>query len=944
MNRRYLILCEQLGRQIDATRIITDPTLRFAYGTDASCYRLTPQVIVQAKSLDEVRFTLQCCREHHLPVTFRAAGTSLSGQAISDSVLLMLTRDWQNHVIMDNGHRIRLQPGVIGAKANQYLLPFQRKIGPDPASINTCKIGGIAANNASGMCCGTAQNSYQTVLGMTIVFADGAVLNTLDPQSRLAFEQSHVEFLSQLQALADECKANNEMSAMISHKYRLKNTTGYALNSLVDFNDPIDILMHLMIGSEGTLGFIADITYETVVDHPYKASVLWLFKDIETTCLAVTALSATGVAAVELMDNRALLAVKNEVGMPDCIREMEANGENQAAALLIEIREETAESLLVEKHRLERLILDFSPLNDAKFSLDPQECAQYWAIRKGVFPAVGAVRPVGTTAIIEDVSFPVANLAAAVRRLQSLFIEYSYPEAVIYGHALAGNLHFVFNQSFDSEAEIARYRDFMAAIAQLVVVDFQGALKAEHGTGRNMASFVELEWGSVAYAWMKRIKAVFDPEGLLNPGVILNDDPNGHLSHLKAMPKSDEIIDSCIECGFCEPVCPSRDLSLTPRQRNTVYREICRLRKTGEDPERLSEFEKSYDYYGLKTCAATGLCADRCPVGINTGDLVRKLRQNHTAIEIKSAKWVADHFGTVTKMAKIGLSVADSAHSVLGTKRMRALNHKMRTWTQGKAPLWQPQFPRGAKWRKKPTIFAVNRERVVYFPSCSTRSMGTAKGAMDPRSVMDVTIALLEKAGYEVVLPEHLEDLCCGMPFTSKGFPDIAKQKQDSLEEHLWRISEQGRFPILMDTSPCACLSKESMRSALKIMEPFAFVAEYVLPRVTLVPQEAPIMLHITCTSRHKGLAPLMEQVAKQCAEQVIIPEDIYCCGFAGDKGFTTPELNALALAALKTQVPENCTEGYSNSITCEIGLSSHSGIEYRSILYLVDKVSSSIL
>lgn len=943
MDSRYMALCDHLRHQMDAERIITDPTLLFAYGTDASCYRLTPQVIVQAKNLDEVILTLNACRAHRLPVTFRAAGTSLSGQAISDSVLLMLTRDWQQHEILDGGLKIRLQPGVIGSEANRYLQPFQRKIGPDPASINACKIGGIAANNASGMCCGTAQNSYQTVAGMTLVFADGSVLNTLDPQSRVQFAQTHGELLLGLSELAKECQANDEMSAMIAHKYRLKNTTGYALNSLIDFNDPIDILLHLMIGSEGTLGFIADITYHTVVDHAHKASVLWMFKDIETTCLAVTALSQTGVAAVELMDTRSLLAVRNEAGMPDCIRDMVGLGYDQAAALLIEIREETAEALAQQMSALEALIAPFSPLNDAKFSTDPTECATYWAIRKGVFPAVGAVRPVGTTAIIEDVSFPVADLAPAVRRLQQLFVEYHYPEAVIYGHALAGNLHFVFNQSFDTETEIARYHAFMEAIAQLVVVEFNGALKAEHGTGRNMASFVELEWGSVAYDWMKRIKALFDPENLLNPGVILNDDPQGHLRNLKAMPAADDIINPCIECGFCEVVCPSRHLSLTPRQRNTVYREICRLRETQEDSERLAAFEKSYDYYGLKTCAATGLCADRCPVGINTGDLVRKLRQNHTKVEIKSAQWVTDHFSGVTTMAKMGLSVADAAHGVLGSQRMKRLSQKIRTWSKDKAPLWQPQFPRRAKWQKKPTIFAVNRERVVYFPSCSTRTMGTMRGAKDVRTLTDVTISLLEKAGFEVVLPDHLDQHCCGMPFKSKGFPELAEQKRVALEDVLWRVSEQGRLPILMDTSPCACLSKENMHHALKIMEPFAFVAEYVLPRVEITPQTTPIMLHITCTSRHKGLAPLMAQVAKQCAEQVIIPEDIYCCGFAGDKGFTTPELNASALAPLKAQVPENCTEGYSNSITCEIGLSAHSGIEYRSILYLVDKVSRPI-
>lgn len=940
MQQVYQELIDELSQSIDKKRIITDPTLTFAYGTDASFYRLVPKLVLQLDSLEEVVLAVKACAQKKLPLTFRAAGTSLSGQAISDSVLITLTSSWRNYNIINNGEQIWLQPGVIGADANKYLAPYGRMIGPDPASINTCKIGGIAANNASGMCCGTAKNSYKTLAGMTVVLADGTVLNTLDEKSVANFKRTHADLVSDLTILASECQSNPDLAEKIRHKYRLKNTTGYSLNSLVDYIDPIDVLQHLLIGSEGTLGFIADITYNTVIDHADKASGLFVFSDIETTCLAVSELSKTNVAAVELMDSRALASVADKPGMPDFIAQLGEKGNREAAALLVEIHAQDPQDLEQQSAQLLGIINSFSPIEMVQFSRDADVCAQLWGIRKGLFPAVGAVRETGTTVIIEDVAFPLDKLAPAVRELQQLFNRYDYNEAIIFGHALAGNLHFVFTQAFDTEQEVARYSDFMDAVAQLVAVDYQGSLKAEHGTGRNMAPYVELEWGQEGYQLMQRIKAIFDREGILNPGVILNDDHNSHISDLKQMPAADELVDKCIECGFCEPVCPSRQLSLTPRQRNTVFREIQRLRNTQENPAKLAEMEKAFRYQGIDTCAATGLCADRCPVGINTGDLMRKLREGHSDRAKSIARWTADHFEGLTKATKVGLGIANSMHSMIGTNNMRMLTKAAHTLSGNKVPLWTPHLPRPASNISSISIHSVSKEKVVYFPSCAARNMGTEKNAKDDRPLAEVTISLLQKAGYDVVLPESVNSQCCGMPYRSKGFVETANSKMASLQDALWKASEQGKYPILMDTSPCASLSKEKLEKALSIYEPFKFVADFVLPRLDIKPQDEPVMLHITCTSRRSGLAETMQKVTEMCAHKVIIPEDILCCGFAGDKGFTTPELNASALSSLSDQVPEGCTEGYSNSRTCEIGLSERSGIEYRSILYLVDKVS----
>lgn len=939
---RYLTLEALLATQIDSKRIITQEAKRLAYGTDASFYRLIPKIVLRLTHLDEVIFAIQSCRELDISCTFRAAGTSLSGQAVSDSVLITLTDDWRDHKILDNGNKIILQPGVIGADANKYLAPYQRKIGPDPASINTCKIGGIAANNASGMCCGTAQNSYRTVDSMKIVFSDGSILDTGCKESIAAFKAIRPELIEGLENLCAETENNPALTERIRHKYRLKNTTGYALNALVDYSDPIEVIEHLMIGSEGTLGFIAEITYNTVIEHSHKASALLVFSNIEEASQAVTKLSHAPVAAVEMMDGRAMRSVADKPGMPAFIQHLDI----EAASILVESHASDQAELDLQCKCIMESLTEFCIIESIPFTSQASTVATLWGIRKGMFPAVGAVREVGTTVIIEDVAFPVENLANGVRDLQALFDKYHYNEAIIFGHALEGNLHFVFTQGFDSQEEIDRYGGFMDDVAELVAVKYQGSLKAEHGTGRNMAPYVELEWGKDGYALMQQIKSLFDPQGLLNPGVIINDDPHSHIQNLKPMPAADPLVDRCIECGFCEPVCPSRTLTLSPRQRIVLYRELQRRRTAGETVE-ASELENIFEYQGLDTCAATGLCAERCPVGINTGDLVKQLRTAKYQKFTPIAKWTADHFETTTTLTKAGLKSNQIATKIIGKAAVGKLTNGVRSLTNGKTPVWLPEYPQSnshdiskSAFQQKNTTEENEDKKVVYMPSCASRTMGQQQDASDQRPLTEVTLSLLEKAGFEVIIPNKLNDQCCGMPYDSKGMNDVAQQKSQQLEASLWQASQQGKYPILMDTSPCAKRSIEQFTQPMTILEPTGFVTQYLLPHLNLAPIEETVMLHVTCSSRRMGLESDMFKLASACATDVIVPEHIQCCGWAGDKGFTTPELNQAAVHPLKEQVPAHCTRGFSNSRTCEIGLSHHSGIPYQSILYLVDEVA----
>jgi D-lactate dehydrogenase len=934
---KYKSLYNRLIGSIDRNRIFDDPLYTLAFGTDASFYRLVPEMVIRAKDEAEISLILKECSTLNISVTFRAAGTSLSGQAVTDSVLIIAGSMWKKIRISEDGKVVRLQPGLTGGRINALLSPFGRKIGPDPASIDSAMIGGITANNASGMCCGTAQNSYQTVAGIRLVLADGTVLDTSDNTSKSDFSSSHPELLTALSNLAIRVKASKTLSERIARKYKIKNTTGYSLNALTDFSDPFDIIEHLMIGSEGTLGFISEVTLKTVPEYKHRASSLMIFPDIEMACRAVSLLKATPVTAVEIIDRAGLRSVENEKGMPGFLKNLNPD----ECALLVETVAADNVELSANVDLVIREVKKICPDREIKFTDIRSEYDKLWKIRKGLFPSIGAMRKTGTTVIIEDVAFPLSQLAEATLDLQKILNRNGYTEAVIFGHALEGNLHFVFTQDFSSADETDRYGKLMQDVSDLVVKKYDGSLKAEHGTGRNMAPFVELEWGKEAYGIMKEIKRIFDPEGILNPGVILNSEPNVHLMNLKPMPGSSEIADKCTECGFCEPSCVSADLTLTPRQRIAIHREITSLSKTGKEPHRAASLVKSFRYAGNDTCATDGLCALNCPVKIDTGKLIKEIRNSLINKKETIPLILARNMDIVTSVARISLSVVSIFHKILGTKLMTSISSGLRTISLQKIPMWNPYMPAGAKRIRSTTNHDLKSQlKVVYFPSCINRSMGVSDDHKNEIQVSEKMVGLLKKAGYEPVYPDNLDNLCCGMAFSSKGYAKAGQMKSRELESALLKASNNGEYPILCDMSPCLFTMKENIKSGIKLYEPVEFITEFILPGLKINPVSETVTVFPVCSMKKLGLDGMLADLARICAKNVIVA-DTNCCGFAGDRGFSFPELNKHGLRDLKAQMHSSVKNGYSTSRTCEIGLSLHSGISYKSIIYLVDQASS---
>lgn len=932
--------CSRLRRTMPEHRIVTDVFRTAAYGADASFYRLRPAVVVTVESDAEVIAVLEAARGEDVSVTFRAAGTSLSGQAVTDSVLARLGDGWDRVEVLEGGARVRLGPGVIGAVANRALAPFGRKLGPDPASMNAAMIGGIAANNASGMCCGTDQNSYRTVESMRVIFADGTVLDTGDPASVADFRKGRADLVAGLTALRDEVTANPELRARIERKFSIKNTTGYSLNALTDFEGPIDILQHLMIGSEGTLGFISDITYRTVPDPKHKAAALAFYETPRLAAEAVMAMKSSPAAAIELIDRAGIRSAEGKPGMPTFLAELGP----EATALLVEVQAHTVEALREGVEATRAAMAAFPTVQPVQFSEDPKVCAVYWAVRKGLFPAVGALRETGTTVIIEDVAFPIQHLGDGVAALQELFTRHGYDDAILFGHARDGNLHVVFSQDFRNRAEVDRYAKFMDELCEMVVNRFDGSLKAEHGTGRNVAPFVELEWGRDALSLMRRIKDLFDPRGILNPGVILNDDPEAHLANLKDLPAAHPVVDKCTECGFCESHCPSHGLTTSPRQRTVSWRFI---NDEKNDPEAVEAVQARFGYQTLDTCATCGLCATVCPVGIDTGELVRQLRGGRRAPSADGwADWVANHFGTVTDAAGLGLRAGALARALFGSTTTEVLSGAASAMTGGAIPKWSRAVPTGYRFEPADPKLGLApgsgpvRELVVYLPSCAARTMRPVTDGdrfEDPLPV--VVERLAARAGVGLVYPAHLSDLCCGKPFESKGLIDQADRMSRELFDAVRAASGGTKVKVLSDTSPCSYRLDRLRPHDIEVVDLVEFLHDRVLPHLELEPWRNKLAVHATCSIMKMGLTPKLMALASACAEEIITPEKVECCGFAGDRGFTNPELNDHALRHLPAAV-EGAGAGCSSSVTCEIGLARASRIPYRSIAYFLDEVA----
>jgi D-lactate dehydrogenase len=907
---------------------------RLAAGHDASHYLLTPEAVVVPTSAAQVADLLRASAKQGVPLTFRSGGTSLSGQAVTDGILVDTRRHFRDIEVLDEGRRVRVQPGLTVRQVNMRLAPYKTKLGPDPASESACTIGGVVANNSSGMSCGTEFNTYQTLESAVLVLPSGTVIDTGQADADARLQHAEPEIHRGLLALRDQIRQNLYSVSTIKRLYSIKNTMGYGLNSFLDHDSAVEILSHLVIGSEGTLAFVAEATFRTIPVKGHVATGLLVFNDLREATRCLPSLVATGPSAVELLDATSLRVSQRDRQAADLLCSIDVRDH---AAFLVEYQETSHEALAERVSGGADLFADLQLALPARLTEDVKARAGLWHVRKGLYAAVAANRPAGTSALLEDIAVPVAALLTVCENLVELFRRHDYEESVIFGHAKDGNIHFMLNERFDQAKQLDRYVAFTEDMVDLVLEN-GGTLKAEHGTGRVMAPFVRRQYGDELYSVMQEVKRLCDPQNILNPGVLLNEDPRSFVSHLKVAPTVEKEVDRCVECGYCEPVCPSQDLTLTPRQRIVLRRELADAQTAG-DEALVRELEKDYRYDGVDTCAVDGMCQSACPVSIDTGDLIRRLRTESQG-PLKKVAWkiAAKHWGPITRVGGLVLSMAKNIPAPFAPKVTTAARALFGSET---VPLLGKDLPKGGIARKPRTS---QNPQAVYFSSCMNSIFGPAEASPGVRTAI---VKLCGRTGLDVTIPEGIQDLCCGTPWKSKGMTAGYNEMRERVLPVLWEASRGGQLPIIVDGSSCTEGLKVMVDSApmrfrgLRVVDAVTFVDEQIMPLLTVNSRIASLALHPTCSSTRLNINGPLTRLSQAVAHEVVIPDSWGCCGFAGDRGMLHPELTASATERETANLAERDFTAYaSNNRTCEIGMTRATGHSYQHILELVEQAT----
>jgi D-lactate dehydrogenase len=944
-------LRRELEQLLGADRVLHRASDLVAYASDASPYRLFPRAVVEARDADDVAKVLRFGRDRGIPVTFRAGGTSLNGQGQSDGILVDVRKHFGGVRVEEDGARARVKPGTILGHANRVLAPYGFKLGPDPASTDVCTVGGVVANNSGGMRCGVTRDSYSTVRELTFVLPSGTKIDTGEPGAAERFAAAEPELVAGLAAIRDEIRADAELSERIRRKFEIKNTTGYRLCAFLDADPPLDIFRRLLVGSEGTLAFIAEVVFETVPVPPLTTTAWVHFPGIDEAIAPVQDLVASGATAVELMVAPALItAAWNMVGAPQEWKELPP----ESAVLLVEFGGTDEGDLAAQVLRAEAILGSHETIRPIAFTRELEEIELAWRVREGLHGLIGRVRPEGTALIVEDVCVPPARIAEGAKDLQALLGEHGFLPGVA-GHASAGNLHFMLTPDFAKREDLERYEAFMGGLVELIVGKYDGSLKAEHGTGVNMAPYVEREWGEKATELMWRLKRLADPDGVLSPDVLLSRDPGVHLRNLKTTPAIEESATTCVECGFCEPVCPSRNLTTTPRQRIVLRREMAR--QPAGSPVQRALLEE-YEYDALETCATDGSCQIACPVGIDTGRMVKELRQaQHGERAERVALVSAKRWRAVEKLSRVALRLGGPL--ARRTKRGRALPRPAR-WGGAGDPLGTPlangsrlSVPRGSP-------APPDEAAAVYVPSCTNRifgqsiqcGVGHSHGAeLHTGSVVDAVVTVSARAGLRIWIPSDVAGCCCGLPWSSKGFAAAHAHKANEMAERLWEWSDEGRLPIVIDAASCTgaiaepaagVLTEENAErhGQLEILDSVAW-AQRLLPNLEIGEKVGSATVHPTCATRRLNLAEPLGSLAAALADEVYVPPSATCCAFAGDRGITHPELTASATRPQADELAGRHFDAHlSSNRTCEIALERATGAPYESPLILLERLT----
>jgi len=736
---------KEFEQVLGKNKVLSDFPSITAYAIDASIYKVAPQAIAVIESRNDLEKVLHYAKQHQVPLTARSGGTNLTGNAVGEGIILEFSRLNQILQINDQARWARVQPGMVFAELNKRLAKRGWMFAPDPSSGDMCKLGGMLGNNAAGPHTLKYGATRDNVMEMEVLLANGNWITAKEYR----LDDPHLQkILAENLFLKDLIELVRRNSDLIRSKRPQvsKNSSGYNLFSLADgLARGVFPLHHLLIGSEGTLGLVMEAKINLVPKPAEIATALVYFNQLSEVGDAVNALLPLAPSALEMMDANSLdLVGRERFGIP-----------KQAAAMLLAEFDESPRSKMEEVRRAMARYQLSAPMTEA---FDPENQAELWRVRKAMYPTLyrydAKKKPVN---FADDVVVAADRIPELIAYLDRLFAEKGVAVA-IYGHIGNGNAHINPLLNVNDPADFEKMVALSHEIHRTVIERFGGSLCGEHGDGRVRAEFVKALYGPELYTLFRRVKTLFDPEHLLNPGVKISETPFTEKIDFERLSKQ------CATCGKCNSVCPVYDVVGEESNAARGWFHIV----TATD----YTYEKSARI--VEACLNCKSCRSVCPAGIDVSELILKKREAHPNRVAGIAFALQEKRSLFEPMLKLAAWTQPLWDHRVGRLLIEYLTLP---FLKGLAPTARipsdMKLPRLAKrhLRERYAALTESKQQVAYFHGCAANYFDDGVG--------DAVIEVLKKNGIEVALPPQR---CSGTPIQTYGWID--------------RVRENARFNI----------------------------------------------------------------------------------------------------------------------------------------------------
>jgi FAD/FMN-containing dehydrogenase/Fe-S oxidoreductase len=881
----------------DATRTL--------YATDASIYRVEPAGVVWPRSTADVRRTLAFAREHGTSVVARGAGSSLTGNAVGEGIVLDCSRHFDDVLSVDPAAKtVTVQPGVVLDELNAELESHGLYFPPDPSTSSTCTIGGMVANDAAGAHSVRHGTTRDNVRRVECVLPDGSVADfRRRAGDELAAELDRTDRIGELYRTVVDIATEHAVEIDARYPDVDRNSSGYDLQESAASDGSWADLSKLVVGSEGTLGVVTEVTLELTEIPESSAAALVFYDDVRTAADAVTEALSADPSAVELVDDAVLGHARDAWGI-DLVPD------DAGASLLVEVECATSErerrlDEVVAASRIEGVVGVERALSEA----DPD---RLWKVRKASNPLLNR-RPGDEQAIsfIEDAAIPPERLPEYLDRVADVLAAHDL-DASVFGHAGQGVLHVKPFLNLKDEGDRERLESVSERVHD-IVLDVGGAVSGEHGDGRLRSAYIPEMYGETLYDAFKRVKRTVDPDDVCNPANVVPDSegdlaaPQDALRYDGYDPESvdtalsfeDEhgfgsLVEQCNGCSKCRTddggvMCPSyratgEEVTSTRGRANALRDAIDG--ELGEDALTSDWFQEDV----LDRCLSCKACETECPTGVDMAKL--KTEAKHQKHQEEGVPLRSRLFGNVRTLNRVGSALAPVANGLASLDPARVLAEKTLGIDRRRE---LPEFASESllAWVEDhdPAATAGERGAVVLYPDCYTTYNHPAVGR--------ATVQLLEALGYAVEIPDMN---CCGRPALSQGMVESARSDAaanvDALDAEKGDI-RGGEVPILSLEPSCTSAIEEYddlVDDPGDLPDAADTVAGFLFEAVTAgdlsldtdagtVDRTIAYHGHCHATARGRDHAPV--GLLRQAGYEVT-PVDATCCGMAGAFGYET--------------------------------------------------------